>query len=540
MTSLILNTTMNGNRPIRRDLTEHRPFRCKLCNKTFKYKYDMCRHTRTHYGIKPHGCTECKKTFSSRSDLNRHKRTHTGYRPFKCLVQDCNKTFLQRTDLSRHIRTHTGDKPYVCMKCPNPKGFCQKSDLDRHNRLHSGERPFQCLDCGRNYSQKSDLVRHSRSHVTMPAATPTTENNTMETDTTPSASSLTLPTTGVIAQRVLITTNKLVGTPVVQQAQTFLDPYTGRLYALSVIPPNGQLISLHQNEGAKSKESGTLVNDDKNEMKSGQKPTVSSEDPRESQRQNIIKEQLRQRQIQERQEQLKEKRPPERITQQKEKLEDQQLENSAEILRINQQLRLLQGMPNQDRQPSTKPGGTEMIDRMAALIQRAVSTSTDSIALPPSLIEEGDNVSAAEGQASETICTPSSTSFTTAEPLPTTETDAVEPDTAMSVQTTPLDPLPVVIPSPHKCVRCAKSFAQKSDLHRHFKIHTGEKPFKCTLCPKAFYQRSDLSRHLRTHTGDRPFKCGLCDKAFAQKSDLHRHERRVHDNVSTMTQRNAE
>ncbi|KAJ1860660.1 hypothetical protein LPJ78_004353, partial [Coemansia sp. RSA 989] len=41
---------------------------------------------------------------------------------------------------------------------------------------------------------------------------------------------------------------------------------------------------------------------------------------------------------------------------------------------------------------------------------------------------------------------------------------------------------------------CDRSFARKSDLVRHFRIHTGVKPFACPWadCDKRFIQRSAL------------------------------------------------
>ncbi|CAD5210358.1 unnamed protein product [Bursaphelenchus xylophilus] len=83
------------------------------------------------------------------------------------------------------------------------------------------------------------------------------------------------------------------------------------------------------------------------------------------------------------------------------------------------------------------------------------------------------------------------------------------------------------------CPECSREFADKSNMKKHRKLHSGDKPHECNICKHSFAKRSNLTQHLAMHqrSSTDVFKCAVCEKEYFSKSALKLHFR-VHTNES--------
>ncbi|KAK6629622.1 hypothetical protein RUM43_003439 [Polyplax serrata] len=140
--------------------TGERPFKCKVCGKSFMANGTLSKHYLTHVGGTPFECEVCHKRFKLKNALYIHKRMHTIGKCFTCEV--CGYAAYQKSNLDLHKRRHFADYKFTCSECK--KGFYLRHEYENHLNTHTGEKPFKCEICGKCYPFQSSLHYHMNSH----------------------------------------------------------------------------------------------------------------------------------------------------------------------------------------------------------------------------------------------------------------------------------------------------------------------------------------------------------------------------------------
>lgn len=85
----------------------HRRFICVVCDRTFSshgtytiHKQELHADQQDYGGFKC-VCSHCGKRFSNRSRLALHENKHSEDRPFKCHI--CNKSYKHKNNLTAHL-----------------------------------------------------------------------------------------------------------------------------------------------------------------------------------------------------------------------------------------------------------------------------------------------------------------------------------------------------------------------------------------------------------------------------------------------------
>ena len=106
------------------------PFKCTVCDCSFKRKCHLASHLQIHSCERPYKCNFCDRSYEWKSQLTSHMHIHNDERPFKCNI--CDRTFKLKGNLTSHMHVYSGEGPYTCTVCD--KSFARKITLTRHMR----------------------------------------------------------------------------------------------------------------------------------------------------------------------------------------------------------------------------------------------------------------------------------------------------------------------------------------------------------------------------------------------------------------------
>ncbi|XP_042356816.1 zinc finger protein Xfin-like [Plectropomus leopardus] len=164
-----------------------KPFRCTICNRSFRQEVNLIRHHKIHRKQKEVGSpTTAQNSNNLRmcySDAIKHSpeasradqldlniivkpeswsgnsSDHSGSFPQELIPSaEQQRGTLQTT--SEQQRISSLNQCHACLKC-----FPSISKLKRHVMTHTGQRPFGCEICGKRFRQKTHLRVHCRTHL---------------------------------------------------------------------------------------------------------------------------------------------------------------------------------------------------------------------------------------------------------------------------------------------------------------------------------------------------------------------------------------
>lgn len=142
------------------------PFKCKFCEKEFKYESSLKSHIIRHDPDAPKrfNCPQCTYKSNYKANLKKHlKNIHNTERvkkEFPCTFENCEKKFHTEDNLKRHLKFHSDVRNFPCPQCP--KRFKTSAALRGHVIVHDPARPFKCNinDCTKDFRSKKLLKNH--------------------------------------------------------------------------------------------------------------------------------------------------------------------------------------------------------------------------------------------------------------------------------------------------------------------------------------------------------------------------------------------
>ncbi|RXM94029.1 Histone H4 transcription factor [Acipenser ruthenus] len=138
----------------------------KECEATFKSRFKLREHLRSHTQEKVVACHTCGGMFANNTKFFDHIRRQTTIEGQRFQCSHCSKRFATERLLRDHMRNHVSHYkcPLCDMTCPSP------SSLRNHIKFrHSNEKPYRCEYCEYSCKNLIDLRKHLDTHSTVPA-----------------------------------------------------------------------------------------------------------------------------------------------------------------------------------------------------------------------------------------------------------------------------------------------------------------------------------------------------------------------------------
>ena len=90
---------------------------CRNCFKCFSDDKAMKKHSWACTRPKNFRCRFCERAFRFKNDVDNHERIHTGERPFACPEPGCDKTFKLKNARTLHVQVAHQGYSHKCDQC---------------------------------------------------------------------------------------------------------------------------------------------------------------------------------------------------------------------------------------------------------------------------------------------------------------------------------------------------------------------------------------------------------------------------------------
>jgi len=539
--------------------TVERPYKCELCDKTFKLNKQLLQHSREIHGRVKLLCPLCPKFFKKNSSLESHiKAIHDSENIVRLRCDQCDKTFSGEHSLRMHLVKHTGEKAWQCGTCG--KGFTRKASLAEHIARHKGVKEKKCNYCNKSFygtaywrhmasvHPKEEKLVHSCPHC--PKKFPHQHRLRLHLqshleynqrqflcDKCPDKRFSSLDR--LKAHIKTVHDEKIPGSHLCVDCGATFSNYSALYAHTKRIHKDGKprpfqcsqcnksftaLVALtrHVNTTHVDKPfQCDVINCSKafktlNElMMHGEKlhKSKDSTDHMDIAISDCLVEELEESQI----------------------VQEDKNDHGNELLEVNKTDEGL--IDDVDTGALSHTDMTSLLEQELGTSQvvlladdnraKVVNVCTDNDLFDSNtiIITEDQGSKLMEALAAEVT---SQTKQFVKDPqsgkekevYPCVECDKVymnERSRSLHIKSVHLQE------KPYQCDICDKAFVCASYLNDHRRVHDKIKPYQCSLCDKSFKTSRELTRHFRVHTGEKPFKCNDCGKRFSAPSNLSEH-----------------